>query len=424
MELDGAPLEAVRSIIADVRARGDISLIELGQRFDGVAPETIEVSAESCRDALGRIDPALADSLRAAKESISAFHRADLAEPCSFSHNGIDIRGWRQPVERAGCYVPGGLGAYPSTVLMTAVIARAAGVDEVVVCVPPSDTGRISDVVLAACAIAEVDSVYAIGGAQAVAAMAYGTETVKPVDVIVGPGNKYVALAKREVSGVVGVPSAFAGPSEICVVADASANPDFVAIDLMVQAEHGPDGLSWLVTDSVEVLEAVEKSLVSLLAQAPRRADIEGNLERNGHVGLVKDMQAAVDVANAIAPEHLQFMVSDPEAVVPRVRNAGAVFVGSYAPASIGDYVAGPSHCLPTNGTARFGGALGVEDFTKLIHVIECGKEGLSWAAGHVEAIAEVENLPTHGESVRIRKQTLGNDSTKGNMSGVSEKGN
>lgn len=406
-ELDGSPLETVRDIIADVRARGDLSLNEMGERFDGSRADPLSVDIEQCHEALKRVDVELVKSLRSAAESIETFHKAELHQPVEHLHNGIKITGWRQPVDRAGCYVPGGLGVYPSTVLMTAVIAKAAGVKEVALAVPPMSNGKVSDVVLAAAAIAQVDNVYAAGGAGAIAALAYGTETIKAVDVIVGPGNKYVALAKQEVSSVVSVPSAFTGPSEICVIADAGANPDFVAIDLMVQAEHGPDGLSWLITDSPELLVGVEASLQRLVPQAPRRKDIESNLVRNGHIALVNSVAQGVEVANVIAPEHLQFMVENSDEVVSLVRHAGAVFVGEYAPASIGDYVAGPSHCLPTNGSARFGGALGISDFTKLIHVVHIGSEGTRWAAPHVERISLAEGLPTHAESVRMRLAEL-----------------
>lgn len=422
-QLDGTPLETVRSIIEDVRSRGDRCLIELGERFDGSKPDPLKVDMADCHEALGRIDKDLRHSLEVAAKSIETFHKAEIHEPATHNHNGLSITGWRQPVDRAGCYVPGGLGAYPSTVLMTAVIAKAAGVKEVALCVPPTKTGRIADVVLAAAAIAQVDNVYAVGGAQAIAALAYGTETVKAVDVIVGPGNKYVALAKQEVSGVVSVPSAFTGPSEICVIADDSANPDFVAIDLMVQAEHGPDGLSWLITDSEQMLEAVQESLSRLVPEAVRRADIEANLMGNGHAAIVKDLDQGVEVANAIAPEHLQFMVANAENVLSKVRHAGAVFVGGYTPASIGDYVAGPSHCLPTNGSARFGGALGIDDFTKLIHVVHGSRQSLRWAAQHVENISLAEGLPTHCESVRMRLRDINSSCVDQNASNETESG-
>ena len=401
------PIDIVRSIIADVRDRGDAVILELGERFDGAAPDPLRLDPEDLARAVERVDPAVIESLRAAAASIAAFHRAEAADSHEHEHQGMRIRQVRQPVDRAGCYVPGGRAAYPSTVLMTAVPARAAGVTQVVVCVPPGADGKVVDVTLAAASIAGVDELYAVGGAQAVAALAYGTETIDPVDVIVGPGNTFVALAKREVSGVVGVPSAFAGPSEICVVADETVDPRYAAIDLMVQAEHGPDGLSWLIAQSEEVVDAVEAAIGELLVDAPRRAEIESTLAVGGHVALVRDGEQAIDVANVIAPEHLQLMTGDAAELAARVRHAGAVFLGPIAPASLGDYVAGPSHVLPTNGTARFGGALGTADFTKDIHFVSVTEAGLRSAGPHVERLATAEGLDAHAESVRMRLRDL-----------------
>ncbi len=407
-----APLDIVRDIIADVRHRGDDAINELGARFDGAAAKPLKLGPEDLAAAVGRVDPAIIESLREAAASIKAFHVSQIEPAHSYQHKGMTITQNRQPVDRAGCYVPGGRAWYPSTVLMTAVIARAAGVREVVVCVPPKGDGKVIDVTLAAASIAEVDTVYACGGAQAIAAMAYGTETIDPVDVIVGPGNVFVALAKREVSGIVGVPSAFAGPSEICVVTDGNADPRYVAIDLMVQAEHGPDGLSWLIAYDEAAVDAVEAAMRDLLAVAPRREDIEATLAVGGHVALVRDGSQAIDVANVIAPEHLQLMTSDAASIVTGVRHAGAVFLGEMAPASLGDYIAGPSHVLPTNGTARFGGALGLEDFTKDVHIVSVSNEALQWAGPHVEVLAMAEGLDAHAESVRLRLADLDNEPT------------
>jgi histidinol dehydrogenase len=407
-----APLDIVRDIIADVRHRGDDAINELGARFDGAAAKPLKLGPEDLAAAVERVDPAIIESLREAAASIKAFHVSQIDPAHSYQHKGMTITQNRQPVDRAGCYVPGGRAWYPSTVLMTAVIARAAGVREVVVCVPPKGDGKVIDVTLAAASIAEVDTVYACGGAQAIAAMAHGTETIDPVDVIVGPGNVFVALAKREVSGIVGVPSAFAGPSEICVVTDGTADPRYVAIDLMVQAEHGPDGLSWLIAYDEAAVDAVEAAMRDLLAVAPRREDIEATLAVGGHVALVRDGSQAIDVANVIAPEHLQLMTSDAASIVTGVRHAGAVFLGEMAPASLGDYIAGPSHVLPTNGTARFGGALGLEDFTKDVHIVSVTNEALQWAGPHVEVLAMAEGLDAHAESVRLRLADLDNEPT------------
>ncbi len=287
---------------------------------------------------------------------------------------------------------------------MTAVPARVAGVDQIVLCVPPDrETGRVAGPTLAAAAVAGVDEVYAIGGAQAIGAMAYGTETMAPVDVIVGPGNLYVALAKREVAGVVGVPSAFAGPSEIVVVADETTPPTFAAIDVIVQAEHGPDGLAWLITWSPEAADAIDAEIGRLVATAGRRADIEANFARGGHLALVEGPVQALAVANLIAPEHLQLMTDDPQSLVPLVRNAGAVFCGPLAPASIGDYVAGPSHVLPTFGSARFASALTVDDFRKHLHVITVDEAGFERVAPVVQTLARVEGFDAHAQSIRLR---------------------
>nr|MDQ3758141.1 histidinol dehydrogenase [Actinomycetota bacterium] len=275
----------------------------------------------------------------------------------------------------------------------------------VVLCVPPGPDGAVAAPTLAAAALAGVDEVYRIGGAQAVAAMAYGTESIRPVDVIVGPGNIYVSVAKREVAneGVVGVPSAFAGPSEVVVVADDSAPVEFAAIDVVVQAEHGPDGLAWLVTWSEPVADAVTAAVERIVEASPRRAEIEATLSDGGYAVLVDGPEQAIEVSNAIAPEHLELMVADPEALLPMVRHAGAVFTGAYAPASVGDYLAGPSHVLPTYGSARFGGALRVDDFCKYVHVVSLDEQTLARLAPHVAAIAEAEGLAAHAESVRIR---------------------
>lgn len=402
-----APLAAVRDIIEAVRERGDHAIAELGKRFDGAAAEPLVLTPADLAAAKGRVAPKIVASLEAAAASIDAFHRSGPAAAHVHERNGMTIEAIRQPVDRAGCYVPGGRAAYPSTVLMTAVPARAAGVADVVVCVPPGADGKVVDVTLAAAAIAKVDAVYAVGGAQAIAAMAYGTDSIDPVDVIVGPGNVYVALAKREVAGLVGVPSAFAGPSEICVVADSSADPRYVAIDLLVQAEHGPDGLSWLITADETYIDEVEAAIEDLLQTAPRAEDISATLATGGHVAIVNDGAQAIDVANVIAPEHLQLMTTDARDLVAQVRHAGAVFIGEFAPASLGDYIAGPSHVLPTNGTARFGGALGVDDFCKHVHVVSVDREGLALAAPHVETLAMAEGLDAHAESVRLRMRDL-----------------
>ncbi len=396
-------MAAVREILDAVRAEGDAALARYTKQFDGAVPSSWRVPPAEVAAARECIEPSLRAALDAAAESIAEFHQGQVSKEQTHNRQGITIRSWDQPVRRAGCYVPGGRAAYPSTVLMTAQPARAAGVDEVVLCVPPDSDGRVADVTLAAAAIAGVDEVYAVGGAQAIAAMAYGTESVGAVDVIVGPGNVYVAITKQLVAGAVGVPAAFAGPSEVVVVADGAVPAEYAAIDLIVQAEHGPDGLAWLIAWDALAADAVESAVAELLSAAARRDDIAATFSRSGHIVLVDGPEAAAEVVNLIAPEHLQVMTDAPEAVIDRVCNAGAIFRGPLAPASIGDYVAGPSHVLPTNGTARFAGALSVRDFTKPMHEISVDAAGLAAVGPHVAAMADAEGLDAHAQSVRLR---------------------
>jgi histidinol dehydrogenase len=397
------PVAAVRSIIAEVRRRGDAALRDYTARFDGVTLDAIRVPETEIARAVTEVPPLVREALEAAHDAIAAYHRAQLGPEVVVEREGVVVRELRRPVRRAGLYVPGGRARYPSTVLMTAVPAHVAGVGELALCVPPGPDGSVDTTVLAAAAIAQVDEVYRVGGAQAIAAMAYGTETIRPVDVIVGPGNVYVALAKREVAGVVGVPSAFAGPSEVVVVADGSAPVAYAAVDVIVQAEHGPGGLAWLVTWSPEVADAVVAETAAMVSASPRRADIEATLAANGYAVVVDGPEAAMAVANAIAPEHLELQVADPDALLPLVQCAGAVFCGPWAPASVGDYVAGPNHVLPTNGSARFASALRVDDFLKHVHVVSVEEEALARLAPYVTALAEAEGLPAHAESVRVR---------------------
>lgn len=402
------PTEAVRTIIDSVRMDGDSAVRELTNRFDGVDIADSRVGRDELEAALASIPPDLAAALREAADAVRTFHLEQLHEDHTVVRGGIRVTGRSVPVDRAGCYVPGGRGVYPSSVLMTVIPARVAGVPEIVLCVPPDrETGAIAPATLAAAAIAGADEVRAIGGAQAIAAMAYGTETLRPVDIIAGPGNAFVAIAKREVAGRVGVPMAFAGPSEIVVIADETAPADFVAIDLMVQAEHGPDGLAWFVTWDERVADAIDEALTRLVAQAPRRAEIESTFASGGFCALVDSPADAIAVVNHIAAEHVEVMTADAASVASGIRHAGAVFLGPLAPASIGDYVAGPSHVLPTFGTARFGSALTVDDFMKHVHVIEVDRSGFESAASVVAAIADAEGFATHAESVRLRARAL-----------------
>ncbi len=411
------PVAAVRSILADVRTRGDEALIELTERFDGVRLEHVRVPQAEIDLALASTSAEVRSALELARDRIRTHHETQLRPPTVHDTDGVHIRSYHRPVDRVGCYVPGGRAAYPSTLLMTAVPAQVAGVEQVAVCVPPDRaTGRVTPVTLAAAAVAGVDEVYAIGGAQAIAALAYGTRQVPAVDVICGPGNKYVALAKQEVAGTVGVAAAFAGPSEVVVLADGSLRPELAAVDVILQAEHGPDGLAWLISWDPDALDAVDVEIDRLVAAAPRRAEITATLVDGGYGVLVDSPEAAVAVANAVAPEHLELLCRDADDLVPLVRNAGAIFLGPWSPASVGDYVAGPSHVLPTYGTARFSSALTVDDFLKHHHVITVRGDAFDRVGPAVRSLAEAEGLDAHAESIRIR-QTLRASGSDGSTS-------
>jgi histidinol dehydrogenase len=401
-----APLAAVQEIIAGVRERGDAAVRDYTERFDGATLDDLRVEPADVRGALSRISLELRSALETAHANIRSYHETQIGHEVVHGHDGIVVRDLRRAVDRAGLYVPGGRASYPSTVLMTAVPARVAGVLELVLCVPPRRDGTVPDEVLAAAEIAGVDEVYRVGGAQAIAAMAYGTESIRAVDVIVGPGNDYLALAKREVAGAVGIPSAFAGPSEVVVIADGSAPSKFAAVDVILQAEHGPDGLAWLVTWDERVADDVSAEIERLVAASPRRADIESTLREGGYAVRCDSPEQAMAVANAVAPEHLELMTADPEALLPLVRHAGAVFCGPWSPASVGDYIAGPNHVLPTNGSARFSEALRVDDFVKHVHVVTLDERALDHIAQHVITLAEAEGLAAHAESIRVRRPT------------------
>lgn len=399
------PTEAVAAILDAVRLEGDAAVKRYSQQFDKVELDDLRVPDEDLQIALAAIPPLLREALEAARANIVSYHRSQLRDDSRHESDGIVLRELFRPVDRAGVYVPSGLAPLISTVLMTAIPARVAGVPEVVLCAAPGPDGTIDQGILAAAALANVDEVYAVGGAQAIGAMAFGTETIRPVDVIVGPGNIYVSEAKRQVasSGLVGVPSSFPGPSEVVVVADETTPADLAAIDLIVQIEHGPDGLAWLITWSEDAADRILGAVTGLVADAPRRDVIEANLASNCYVALVDDAEAAITVANAIAPEHLQLMSADPESLLPMVRHAGAVFCGAFAPASVGDYIAGPSHVLPTYGSARFASALRVDDFIRAVHVVSLDEAALNRVAPHVAALAEAEGLAAHAQSVKMR---------------------
>jgi histidinol dehydrogenase len=402
--------DAVADVLRQVRQDGDEAVARFTQQFDGVdVAGAMRVPPAEIMAAPQRVPYPVKDALELAYRRIEAYHAHEGIAPGVYESGGVTIDHLVRPVGRAGIYAPGGRARYPSSVLMCAAPARVAGVDQIMLCVPPTDDGLVDDATLAAAAIAGIDEVYRIGGAQAIAAMAYGTASVPRVDVIAGPGNAYVAEAKRQVSGVVGVASAFAGPSEIVVVAGPSAPPGFAAIDLVVQAEHGPDGLAWLVTWDEAVLTAVSAEVDRIVAASPRRADLESTLAASGIACLVSGPEEAMAVANTVAAEHLQLMVpaAEAQALVDQVENAGAVFIGPWAPASLGDYVAGPNHVLPVNRTARFSSALRADDFRRHIHAVSVTPNALKALGPPVITLADVEGLPAHAESVRRRLDAL-----------------
>jgi histidinol dehydrogenase len=401
--------DAVARILAEVRAEGDAAVIRSTAAFDGVDVSAgLRVSPEEIKEAAERVDADLREALEVAFARIVAYHADEGTPPEDHVDGGITVSHLTRAVERAGIYAPGGRARYPSTVLMCAAPARVAGVSSIALCVPPASDGRVDDATLCAAAVAGIDEVYRIGGAQAIGALAYGTESVAAVDVVAGPGNAYVAEAKRQVSGVVGVASAFAGPSEIVVVAGPGATPEFAAIDLVVQAEHGPDGLAWLVTWDPALLDEVSAEVDRIVAASPRRADLESTLASAGIACLVDGPQEALAVANTVAPEHLQLMVpgQEPE-LLDLVQSAGAVFLGDGSPASMGDYIAGPNHVLPTNRTARFSSALRADDFRKHVHAVRVAPEALRALGPRVIVLAETEGLPAHADSVRRRLAAL-----------------
>ncbi len=395
----------VEEILAAVQARGDAALVELTERFDGVrvTVEALAVSSHEFDLAEAAVGAETVRALSYAAERIERYHRHALPRSWWMEDENGSLLGQRiRPLDRVGMYVPGGRAAYPSTVLMTAIPARVAGVREIVIVSPPSNGKSVNASLLVAAKIAGVTEVYRVGGAQAVGALAYGTETIRRVDKIVGPGNIYVALAKAKVFGRVGI-DMLAGPSEVVVVADESADPEWVAADLLAQAEHDPLARSVLVSPSASLIDRVEEQLSRLLAALQRREIAVKSLEANGALVLTADLSEAVEIANGLAPEHLELHVSDPFALLPLVRHAGAIFLGRHTPEVVGDYVAGPSHVLPTGGTARFSSPLGVEDFVKRSSVIHYSPKGLDEASPHVRELTRVEGLQGHGVAAEVR---------------------
>jgi histidinol dehydrogenase len=395
---------ATRAIVDDVVKRGDAALIEATRKFDrlDLTPDRLRVQAADVEAAVKACDSATLDALKFARDRIEVFHRRQLPKDERFTDAlGVEL-GWRwSAIDSVGLYVPGGTAAYPSSVLMNAVPARVAGVPRVVMVVPSPD-GKLNPLVLAAAHLGGVSEIYRVGGAQAVAALAYGTATIAPVAKIVGPGNAYVAAAKRLVFGKVGI-DMIAGPSEVLVIADRSGNASWIAADLLAQAEHDVNAQSILITDSPELADEVERAVESQLLTLPRAKIAQASWKEFGAIILVKKIDDAIEPANAIAAEHLEIMTSDPEALSARIRNAGAIFLGPHTPEAIGDYVGGSNHVLPTARSARFSSGLGVLDFMKRTSILKCGPDQLRALGPAAMTLGNAEGLDAHARSVGSR---------------------
>ena len=396
---------AVRSIVAAIRERGDEALLEYTRQFDRVDASSmadLEIGREELDRALRAIPAGQAQALRDAAERIRRFHERQLSESWEYADSDGTRLGQRiTPLDRVGLYVPGGKAAYPSSVLMNAIPAKVAGVRELVM-VSPMPGGERNVLVMAAAALAGVDRVIAIGGAQAVAALAYGTQWIPRVDKIVGPGNAYVATAKRQVFGAVGI-DMIAGPSEILIICDGLTSPDWIAMDLFSQAEHDEDARAILLSPDAAFLDAVATSIETLLPQMARRSVIASALSAHGALVKTRDLDEACDISNRIAPEHLELSVEDPDTLLPKLRHAGAIFLGRYTSEALGDYCAGPNHVLPTSGTARFSSPLGVYDFQKRTSVIGVSREGAVSLGGIAVTLANGEGLQAHALSAKYR---------------------
>jgi histidinol dehydrogenase len=395
--------ERVNAILAQVRDQGDAALLELTERFDGVRPDPLRVPPQEIAAAWQACDPDLQEALKLAHRRILDFHQRQ--KPLDLQVTGVHGerlgRRWR-PVERAGLYVPGGRASYPSTVLMNAVPAKVAGVQRLVMVTPPGPDGRVNSTVLAAAHLAGVDEIYRVGGAQAIAALAYGTESIPRVDVITGPGNLYVTLAKKAVYGRVSIDS-LAGPSEVLVIADHTANAEHVAADLLAQAEHDPLAAAILLTTSEELAAAVPAAIEAQLAGHPRAEITSTAINDWGLIVICPNLESAAMLSDRFAPEHLELQVERPEPLAEQIQHAGAIFLGAWTPEAVGDYLAGPNHTLPTSGTARFAGALSVETFLRHTSLIQFNRQALEATGSAVTTLADSEGLHSHAQSVRLR---------------------
>ncbi len=397
----------VAAILADVRARGDAALADYSQRFDGHAldgDDSWRIGADQCRAAYDALDAELREALELAAARIRAYHAAQLPEDRDYT-DAIGMRlgaRWR-PVEAAGLYVPGGRAAYPSSLLMNALPARVAGVDRLVV-TTPTPRGVVNPMVLAAAHICAVDEIWRVGGAQAIAALAYGTQRIAPVDVITGPGNAWVAEAKRQLYGVVGI-DMVAGPSEILVIADAANDPRWIAADLLSQAEHDPAAQAILITDDAQFAGVVEREVETLLGKLSTGQAARASWDAHGLIVVVDDLAKAPALADRLAAEHVELAVADPQPLFARIRHAGSIFLGRHTPEAIGDYIAGPNHVLPTGRRARFASGLSVLDFMKRTSFIDASAQAMAAIGPAAIALAEAEGLPAHAQSVRLRLQ-------------------
>ncbi|MBR2850099.1 MAG: histidinol dehydrogenase [Clostridia bacterium] len=397
--------DTVSEIIKTVREKGDSALFAFCEKFDKVKLSSLEVSSEEIEAAFLAVEPEFVEILKEAKENIYAFHSRQVRNSFLINEkDGVVIGQKVIPIEKVGLYVPGGTAAYPSSVLMNAIPAKIAGCSEIVMVTPPSADGSVNPAILAAAKVAGVDRIFKVGGAQAVAALAYGTESVPAVDKIVGPGNAFVAEAKKQVFGRVAI-DMIAGPSEILVVADSTCNPVYVAADLLSQAEHDKNATAVLVTDSKELASATAEELERQLSLLSREEIARTSVENNGKIIITKDIDEAIEVANALAPEHLEICVDEPFKYLDKIRHAGSVFMGKYCPEALGDYFAGPNHTLPTSGTARFSSPLSVDDFVKKTQFSYYTEDALAKVASKVEYFAKKEGLTAHARSAIIRTE-------------------
>ncbi|WP_419471550.1 histidinol dehydrogenase [Gottfriedia acidiceleris] len=394
--------KSVEKILLNVKENGDEAIRQYSLIYDEVKLKSFEVSEDEFNVALEHTDENLINALIEAKKNIETYHEKQLQDGYKINEKNSYVQQLINPIERVGVYIPGGKAAYPSTVLMNVIPAKIAGVNEIVIVTPPNKEGKIKPSILVAAKLAGVTKVLKVGGAQAIGALAYGTETIEKVDKIVGPGNIYVALAKKSVSGIVGI-DMVAGPTEVVILADETANPRFIAADLMAQAEHDEMASSIVITNSEEFALKIQQEIPNLLEEQPRKEIIKSSFENYGAIIVVKTINEGIELVNKLAPEHLEVMIKNPESIVHEIKNAGAIFLGDYTPEPVGDYFAGTNHTLPTSGTARFTSPLNVNDFRKKTSVVYYNKLALSEARKHIEVIAEEEGLFGHGKAISIR---------------------